>query len=235
MLRSRSRLFICGDSFCFPDPEYGTCWVNMIELSLPEIDVINVSSPGASNYLISLQVQHAIANNCDWIIYQATSSIRQEFSIAKGSSSRDYIDRYWNPRSEENKSVISNSWVSATRNTENLLVSKDQSIKQFFTNFVDIPSMIHKNYIFIDYTLRLLAESLPRNRWAWSPGGFEHKKFLDSTEWDFSKYQDRICAVNLWDDYDNSLLRPYYHVTDPNIHHKVCESYLSMLDVQFSK
>ena len=140
---TKSRLFICGDSFCFPDPEYGTCWADMIALSLPEVDVINLSSPGASNYLISLQVQHALSNHCDWIIYQATSSIRQEFSIAKSSSIKDGIDRYWNPTSKKNKSVISNSWISVTRNTEDLLTSDNQSIKQFFTDFVDIPSMIN--------------------------------------------------------------------------------------------
>jgi hypothetical protein len=227
----RPRLFICGDSFCFPDPQYGPCWVDLIQIARPNIEIVNLSSPGASNYLISLQVQHALENKSNWIIYHATSSIRQEFSISRNIATKDSIDRYWNPLSKQNKAVVSNSWISATRNTDDLLLEGDQTIKRFFTEYIDLPSMINKNYIFIDYTLKLLDSSLPRSQWAWSPGGFEHKNFSDSVSWDFSNFQNRICKINLWDDYDNSKMRPYYHVTDPEIHQKVCETYLQMLDL----
>jgi hypothetical protein len=224
-------LFVCGDSFCFPDPDYGLSWVDLIQKSRPNIEIINLSSPGASNYLISLQVQHALKNNCDRIIYHATSSIRQEFSIAQHTATKDSINRYWNLMSKNNKSVVSASWISATRYTDELLSDEDQIIKKFFTEYIDLPSMINKNYIFIDYTLKLLDSFLPRSQWAWSPGGFENKKFSDSISWDFANFQDRMCKINLWDDYDNSKMRPYYHVTDPTIHQRVCELYLQMLDL----
>lgn len=233
LLTSKPRLFICGDSFCFSDPEYGPNWADMLKDSLPHVEVINISSPGASNYLISLQVQHALKNHGRWIIYLATSSIRQEFSISRNKTIvKDRIERYWDPRSQKNKDVVSNSWINATNYTENLLTAGNQTIKQFFTDFIDTTSMVNKNFIFIDYTLKLLESSLPRNNWAWSSGGFEHKGFSDSIEWDFSKYQDRMCPINLWDYNDRSIPRPYYHVVDPEIQSNVCDRYLSMLGFQ---
>ena len=68
--------------------------------------------------------------------------------------------------------------------------------------------------------------------WAWSRGGFEHAKFLDSQDWDFSSYQAQECAINLWDHYDNNVIRPFYHVTDTETHKKVCNLYLDMLKLK---
>ena len=230
-IKPNPKLFICGDSFCFPDPEYGPCWVDFLQEARPNIEIVNLSSPGASNYLISLQVQHALKNGCEWVIYHATSSIRQEFSIKTENITKDNIKRYWNPHSTKNKSVISASWVSANRNTNNLLSDDHQFIKKFFSEYIDIPSMINKNYIFIDYTLKLLNSTLSNSKWAWSSGGFEHKNFTNATTWNFSDFENRQCKINLWDKYDNSQVRPYYHVTDQIIHKKICDLYLDMLSL----
>lgn len=226
-------LYVCGDSFCTQDLDYGPNWVDLLTHKCSELTVINLSSPGASNYLIFLQVQQALKNNCDYLIYHATSSIRNEFAIADDQRKKDHLERYWSPHDSQNKTVVSNSWVNANRNT-NLFSSKsDLVFKEFFANHIDFLSMVGKNYIFIDYTLRMISESMHKQNWAWNRGGFEHFKFSGaSDEWDFSNYVDQECAVNLWDDYDRNVVRPYYHVTDPKIHKKVCNLYLDMLNLK---
>jgi len=80
---TKKTLYICGDSFCSSDPEYGKNWSDLIAERCLNLEVVNLSSPGASNYLIYLQVKQALEKNCDYLIYHATSSIRQEFLINK--------------------------------------------------------------------------------------------------------------------------------------------------------
>jgi hypothetical protein len=226
---TNSTLYICGDSFCTEDLSHGTSWVGLLKDALPNINIVNLASPGASNYLISLQVQHALDNKCDYLIYHATSSIRNEFQIGTSDHKKDHIERYWHPDDQNNKSVLSTSWISATRNTSDVMLDHNNTIKGFFTNHVDFLSMVRKNYIFIDYTLKIIRSKMGNTNWLWSRGGFEHYKFSESQSWNFSSYQVEESTINLWDDFDHDLLRPYYHVTDFTIHQRVCNLYLDML------
>ena len=91
--------------------------------------------------------------------------------------------------------------------------------------------MIEKNYIFIYHTLRTLSENKNLTNWAWSRGGFEHRLFNTVNEWDFSAWQDKHCDINLWDHYDNTLARPFYHVTDNAIKQSICDTYINMLNL----
>jgi hypothetical protein len=226
-------LYICGDSFCSSDPKYGDNWVDLLTLSYPNINIINLSSVGASNYLIYLQVKHALAHNCDYLIYNATSSVRQEFSLNSDTLIQsDNVSRYWNAALPSNdKSMICASWNTVAKNTANILtIKKINIIQEFFKEAVDLPNLIEKNYIFILFTLQLL-DSTPNLTWAWSQGGFEHKSFNPTVTWDFSKYILHECPINLWDEYDNTLIRPYYHITDTNLIENVYIQYAKMLNL----
>lgn len=224
-------LYICGDSFCTVDPEYGPCWIDLLIKKLPNIKVINLAIPGASNYLIQLQVKQALEEKCDYLIYHATSSVRQEFSIAEGAHQRDNINRYWRPNDQHNKFVMCNSWLSPNRNAGDLFVDNENTIRDFFLEYIDFVSQIEKNYIFINYTLDKISNSNFIKNWIWSPGGFEHPKFNDATPWDFNNYKHHLSSFNLWDEYDQKLTRPYYHVTNKIIHQNVCDYYLKMLQL----
>jgi hypothetical protein len=81
---------------------------------------------------------------------------------------------------------------------------------------------------------------MPRDRWGWSRGGFEHARFASSTHakfnqssvhWDFSQYQNNHCIINLWDDFDEKLRRPYFHVSKKNIQKQACDAYVSLLNL----
>lgn len=224
------RLIICGDSFCSSDPEYGESWVDVFSSRFPNLEIINLSLIGASNYLIYLQVKHALNIGCDYLIYHATSSIRQEFSVGTDASITDHYTRYndiTNPA--QDKSMMCVGW-----NTPNVFWKFDERkttlLKDFFTEFVDLPNLIEKNYIFITHTLNLL-DSSPVT-WKWSRGGFEHPSFSSSSQWDFSKFVENESSYNLWDFYTPNMFRPYYHVANRDVIHKVCDDYSLMLKLE---
>lgn len=224
------KLYICGDSFCVEDPEYGDSWVSLLKKKLPGVQITNLSIAGASNYLIYLQVKQALEDNCDYLIYHATSSIRQELRIRVDDENYDSVNRYWNINNPNKKaSMICGSWLGINRHYSEVLDQKQTDyIHSFFNNFVDLPSLIEKNYIFILHTLDLLSRSSVT--WAWSPGGFDHSSFSSSgKKWNFDQYQSTICPVNLWDYYQSDKIRPWFHVTDRAIHRKVCNQYIEML------
>ena len=224
-------LYICGDSFCSSDPEYGDNWVDILAAH-PDINIINLASPGASNYLIYLQVKYALSQDCDYLIYNATSSIRQEFALRSDISISDDISRYWSVTlPSDDKSMICTSWVTVDKLTTDIFtIEQINKIQEFFKEFVDIPNLIEKNYIFILYTLQLLDSTVGLT-WAWNQGGFEHKSFNPAGNWDFSKYTTHECSINLWDDYNPALLRPYYHITDTKLIKSVYTQYTKMLNL----
>ena len=228
------KIYICGDSFCVEDIEYGLNWVNILKNKNPQAQVTNLSSVGASNYLIYLQVKQAIDEGADHIIYNATSSIRQELAISYDSSVTDHAERYYN-HSKPNliKPMMSSTW-STTHQLDQKLVSNRQldEINNFFKQYLDLPMLIEKSYIFISHTLQLLSSS-DLVSWAWSRGGFEHPLFVNNTaaSWDFSMYQKLENQINLWDYYTSGAIRPYYHIVDDKIHRNYCNNFENLLQL----
>lgn len=232
------KLYICGDSFCTSDPEYGPNWVDLLKDRCPNIEIVNLATPGASNYLVYKQVEHALSQDCDYLIYHATSSVRQEFALSNAKISKDSIDRYWSPHNKQNKNMVSNSWLAPWCNAEELFSNDDSRvIKEFFTRFVDFSVLIEKNYVFICHTLNLIAANKKLKKWVWSQGGFQHKNFNnfnnDEFEFDFSNYKDHESKINLWDHYDAEkwriTRRPYYHITERHILENLCDYYADVL------
>ena len=227
------KLYICGDSFCVEDPEYGQNWVGYIRDQLPHIDVVNLSSCGASNYLIYLQAKHAIESQCDFLICNFTSSVRQEIKVRNDLHSIDSVARYYNSVLDNQKtSMICGSWIGIDRHYPGQLdQDKVAVIENFFKQCVDFPNLIEKNYLYIKSTLNMIADSTSKP-WAWSQGGFEHASFANaSVHWEFDQYATTKISANLWDYYDPKLLRPYYHVTNSNVHQNVCNQYIKMLQL----
>lgn len=228
----KKKLYICGDSFCARDPEYGPGWVDIIESMHPELEIKNFSSIGASNYLIYLQVKQALEDRADYVIFHATSSIRHEFLVKDDKAQKDSVDRYWR-QDRPHGSMRCNSFYNVQKNLDQVFNSDQRTIVQdFFSCFFDFPSQIEKNYIFISYILNLIATNQYLSNWAWSQGGFEHPSFASGVSlWDFETYRDRECQINLWDHYQPNVYRPHYHVTDASILQKVCEQYSILLSL----
>ena len=230
---TKKTLYICGDSFCSSDQDYGDNWSDMLAKDHPELNVINLSTFGASNYLVYLQVKHALDQNCDYLIYHATSSVRQEFVITRDNTTFDKFDRYWNQNTQDpSKTMASLSWLDPRKGASNFYSNKKiDAINNFFKEFIDFNVLVEKNYIFIQYTLQLISKNKNLKNWVWSRGGFEHNSFGSINEWDFDFYADHHCKVNLWDHYDPALAlkRPYYHITDKRLLEEVSELYYNLL------
>lgn len=226
----KKTLYICGDSFCTTDPEYGISWVELLQEQCPTIEIKNFSSIGASNYLIYLQVKEALEQKCDYLIYHATSSIRQEFLINKDNATKDSVDRYWR-QDKPAGALRCNSYHNVEKNLDNIFSNTERHIiKQFFTNFFDLPGQVEKNYIFICHTLDLIAKNKNLINWSWSRGGFEHSTFSNSQQdWNFTEYSSRECDINLWNHYCPDVYRPHYHITNKEVIQNVCNTYKKML------
>jgi hypothetical protein len=227
-------LYVCGDSFSSQDLEYGKNWTDLLADNCPNINVINLSNPGASNYLIYLQVKEAIKQKANYIIFNASSSTRNEFLLDESSISNDSLDRYWNTNSKnKDATIVSCSWINPwdiKKHNVNVF-SKDETkeITNFFKKRIDITSLIEKNYIFVIYTLQLIESN--NITYAWSQGGFEHKSFESCNDWDFSKYRKNECKINLWDYGVPEIARPYFHITDNEILKKTCDEYINILNL----
>lgn len=223
-------LYICGDSFSCKDLDYPGNWPELL-VGKTKSNVVNLSSPAASNYLIYLQVKYALAQQCDYIIYNATSSVRQEITLKKNLDQHDHVNRYWNLSDPDpNKSMISISWPNPQNTASRLFNEKTiKTHSDYFNQYIDLPSLIEKNYIYIQHTLTLLSNS--KVSWAWNRGGFEHKNLGGAGNYNFSSWSSTESKINLWDYYDSTVTRPYYHITDKKILQSVCDQYVNMLNL----
>ena len=223
---------ICGASDCFLDPDWpGVSWMEKLESLLPAgHKVKNFSLEGASNFLISLQVEKAI-ESCDIVLVNFTSSVRFEYCINPPSKDQDLIDRFFRYHQPQQQwSLISTSPLSAYKNPA-LNSQQQDSIKDFFANFHDLDVDIKKNFIFIKHSIESLIKS--QKKFMFSTGGFEHRSYMDresSYLSKFDEYKQYRSRYNLWDHItDYKAPRPYFHITDPGITDSIANYYLEFV------
>ena len=95
-------------------------------------------------------------------------------------------------------------------------------LKEYYTEFFDLDLAIYQNAITIEHTLRKLVQS---NRpFRFDQGGFEHASF-GGTGGYFDQYSEYRSEYNLWDHVTARCYRPYYHITDSQLHQQVAEYY----------
>lgn len=193
---------ICGDSFATPDPEYGACWVDLLG---QHYDIQNWAEPGASNLMIALQVDAALAQAADYIIVSFTSSTRNQIARRPGATLLDQLQGYSFPA------------MSNMQDHPDLAL-----LREYHLRFMHLPTQIYENRCIIACVLnKLQRQSRP---WIWSPGGFEHPSFGGSGP-ELDDYADNLSAVNLWDWPHARSYRPYYHITDPARHQYIAQYY----------
>lgn len=195
------RIYVCGDSFCVPDPEYGQCWVDLLA---QHRTVINLAQVSATNLLISQQVDQAIEESADFVIVQGTSCTRSE--------------------TRHNGQVVPYSFLTANATTTKFSDSQLRIIREYYTEFFDLDLAIYHNQCIIQNTLQKLVDSgIP---FRFDQGGFEHPKFGAAHLDYFAKFNSYRSAINLWDYADTRDYRPYYHICDANVHQRVAQYYI---------
>jgi hypothetical protein len=194
-------IYICGDSFAVSDTHY------------PEIqpwhdrltNIVNLARVCASNYLIHQQVVQAIAAQASYIIVLFTSSLRSELML--------------------DGKLVPFSWLSLDTTTP--FNQEQLTILRNYYTLVDIDTEIQKNKIIIESTLQLLIDSqIP---FKFDQGGFEHPSYggVGTYFTKYNKYRSQYC---LWDYANVRTYRPYFHVTDNNIHEQVANYYKECIE-----
>jgi hypothetical protein len=193
-------IYICGDSFCVSDPEYGPCWTDILA---QRFDVINLAKLAATNLLISMQVDQAIANRADFIIVQGTTVTRSE---------KNYQGTYF-PFSYQSAGTVNTPFSNRQL----------KILKEYFTEFFDLELAIYQNAITIEHTLQKLVNSdIP---FRFDQGGFEHANFHPLSNNYFAKFNQWRSSVNLWDYTVTREYRPYYHIVNAEVHQHVADYY----------
>ena len=193
------RVYVCGDSFCVPDPDYGACWVDYLA---QHRSVHNLAQVAATNLMISMQVDRAIAEHADFVIVQGTACTRSQ-------------TRYQGK-------IVPYSYHTASETTTPFDRTKLSVLKHYYVEFFDLDLAIYENKCIIENTLQKLVDS--GIDFLFDQGGFEHASFGGATEY-FTQYSQYRSAVNLWDHAQTRDYRPYYHIVDDAVHRSVAEYY----------
>lgn len=194
-------VYVCGDSFCVPDPEYGICWVDY--LSQQRI-VHNLARSSATNLMISMQVDQAIAAKPDFIIVQGTACTRSQ-------------TRY-------NDNIIPFSYHTVSEITTPFDSKKINVLKAYYTEFFDLDLAIYENKCIIENTLQKLVSS--GIDFLFDQGGFEHPSFGGAKQNYFEQFDQYRSDINLWNYARTRDYRPYYHIVDNAVHQEVAKYYI---------
>lgn len=221
------KVFICGDSFACSDADSTvTPWHELLNKT---VQVHNLSLTCASNVLISLQVDAAITQGADYIICFGTSVVRHDVKLTSSNPTTTLLDRFYDftrVLDNSNRDLISYSIMS--QHNAPFTTAQHQILKQYQTSFVDLDISIYTNKCVIENTLQKLVDS--RIPFIFDQGGFEHKSFSDSTVEYFTRYRSYISDINIWDYAQTRLLRPYFHITNQEIHKTIAEYYASKIN-----
>ena len=190
---------VCGDSFCVPDPDYGPMWVDLLAA---DCKVRNYSERTATNLLIARQVDQAIKDDAEFVIVHFTSCTRGE---------KPHAGRY-----------VPFSYHTASEITTPFDSNALRILKEYYTEFFDLDLAIYQNAITIEHTLARLVQS--GRPFRFDQGGFEHSSYGGTGQY-FAQYTQYRSRYNLWDHVTTREFRPYYHITNDQIHTQVAEYY----------
>lgn len=193
-------IYVCGDSFCVSDPDYGPMWVDILA---QRFELCNLAQVAATNLLISKQVQTAIEAQADFIIMQGTAVTRGQKKVGN--------------------SYVPFSYHTASAQTTPFNDYHLQILKQYYTEFFDLDMAVYENSIIIEHSIRRLVDSGIVFRF--DQGGFEHPNFGSVKTNYFSSYNQYRSKINLWNYAVSRDYRPYYHITDAKVHQQVADYY----------
>ena len=211
-------IYICGDSFATPDPEYGAMWAELLQTRIgPGYCVVNHSSVAASNLLVAVQVDHAIRNHADYIIVLATACTRDQ-ALVKPPTDQDLMTRF------DQHELVSYSIYRPYRS--HLNTEDQQAIENFHRRYTDLELNIFRDHCILSGMLYQLTQSgIP---FLFDQGGFEHPKF-GGTRLYFDEYNSQRSKLNAWDWGDTVNERPYYHIADPVVHQQLADYYAEQI------
>lgn len=193
-------VYICGDSFCVPDPEYGACWVDYLA---DQFNVVNLACLAATNLMISMQVDQAINMQPDFIIVQGTACTRNQL--------------------RHNGELVPYSYHTMKTIVDILDKRQIDLLKQYYVEFFDMETAVYENQCIVENTLQKLVDS--KIPFLFDQGGFEHHSYGTTTKY-FERFDQYRSRINLWDHATTRNYRPYYHIENSAVHRAVADYYI---------
>lgn len=234
------KVFICGASDCTQDSKYlGQSWHEKLAQQLSATyEIHNLAVPGASNFLIRLQIDRAVESGAQAIIIHFTSSVRTEITINHRQDPRPLLDRFYRHPGDNAATMLSLSRIQARHD---LCLSKiqQQLLEQYQLEFFDLDCAVQKNYYLIHGALSELSNQ-NNIKFCFSLGGFEHPDFMTDPR---STYRDSLFKFQSWQSKENlwnyltdwhttkhnvvrpSTTGPQFHIIDPVITKKIADYY----------
>ncbi len=223
------KLFICGDSFAVADAESSVVpWFELLEKKLaPTWSVTNSSIVCASNLHIRLQIQSAIHQAADFVIFLSTSSTRGEGRLddLKKTTNKNLLSRFVNigkkTTGDEEFGCYSYNSLDETCVFD---AEKINAIEKFRDKIFDLELSTLNNQFIIESSLHALKTS--NTAFVFDQGGFENPKFSGSKKDYFKEFESHRSQINLW-----SLVgypmghRPYFHIIEQSTHAHIAEYY----------
>ena len=223
-------LYICGDSFGYPDPVYGPCWTELLADKLTNYKTVNLSRVCASNLQIATQVDKAINDQADFVLYLMTTSTREEV-LHREKTQSGVIDRFTNIAEPEKSTDLTSYSIFSLDHTTILNRQQLQLLQKYHKSFFDLDLTIYKNELIIESVLNRLEQSqIP---FVYDQGGFENTRFTNTKDKVyFKRYLKHKSGINLWNFARTKKHRPYYHIEDPKIHEDVACYYYKIINEQ---
>jgi hypothetical protein len=101
-------------------------------------------------------------------------------------------------------------------------------LQQHTAEFFDLELAIYQNQLTIEATLQRLVDR--NHKFLFDQGGFEHPSYGAVSTNYFSKFDSYRSDYCLWDHASIRNLRPYYHITNSDIHKKIANYYADQIN-----
>jgi hypothetical protein len=226
------KLFICGDSFAVADAESSVVpWFEILGKKLaPTWSVTNNSIVCASNLHIRLQIQSAIDQKADFVIFLATASTRGEGRLDDLKiSDKNLLNRFVNigKKTTGDEEFGCYSYYSLDERCV-FDAERIDAIRQFRHKIFDLELSTLNNQFIIESSLHALKSS--NTAFVFDQGGFENPKFSGSKKGYFKEFNVCQSQINLWSLVDYPMgLRPYFHITEQSTHTHIAEYYFTKI------
>ena len=231
------KVYICGDSFGCPtigwsfDP-----WPLLLASQLGSVyTVTNLSICCASNLLIRMQVDRAIAGQADFIILLGTACTRSQGQVRTVNQPNTGIYDRFVRIGDQNDNVTTRDLACYSIHSlnETCVFDKDDiaSIKDYQSRLFDLDLAIYENQCIIESSLHQLKEHhIP---FIFDQGGFENPIFGDVRRTDyFSNFDEHKSGINQWtlSSYAPNTNMAHFHITDPMVHAQIADYYKIIIE-----
>lgn len=231
------KIYICSDSFGCPDIGWSIDpWPVLLSNKLGNnYNVTNLSISCASNILIRMQVDQAIANQASFVILAGTTCTRSQGHVQKVNNPHTNIyDRFVRIGNKNDDSQTRDlACYSIQSLNETCVFAPDDiaAIKNYQTRLFDLDLAIYENQCIIESSLYTLKQhQIP---FIFDQGGFENPIFGNVRRTDyFSNFNEYKSQINQWTlskDLPNTNIA-HVHIIGPEIHNQIADYYKTIIE-----